>query len=339
MIDDSDSSDDDALLKAPTFRRSRRPDAAKQQTDRFLKDALTSSKRHLTDQQTIKELRKEELKDDELMRKTTEIQEINRSSKKVKLKLEDIDNDEGIFNQDGALDKQAMQILSTIRDTQLTSGLGMKTMLFQDGAKSQMLPSTVKEAMDQLDDILTNSKKDGSIPEQICKDIEIATKNDDLDQFLECFRKVYERHGLSIMSLPLQRWLFLVACSSLSTLSDSACRSLLGFWDPSKPIQPGDTGFIWTLQDFESQFSDYFGFRETPQARRKKEKGVESSPTSNNNNLSTGKKCNVNALERFLQLYDRALRLGFIHFDVSHLESVICTLLLASVDPVVQNSE
>ena len=349
-LEDSDS-DDDLLLNQSTFRTNRRANAEKKQADQMLKDALKSTKRSLQDSLAVQEMKKENTIDHkELLERADKVQEANRANKQAKVKLEDIDNDEAVYNADGALDKKAMQFLSSVRDTQLTSGLGMKVVLFQDennsseesssNRRNSTLPCTVDEAMTKLHAILSDSSSSGMIPEQLWKDFEIAKHNEALEELLLRLRSIYERHELSIMSMPLQRWLFAVGSASLSSFSEGAFQALMDCWkNPDAPIRPGEAGILWKLQDFSTHVSMLFGFREKRPAATKANEENDNDDDHHHHSLNS-RKGNSSGFMRFLQLYNRGLQLGFIILeDTSHLESAICTLLLSSVDPIFQLSE
>jgi hypothetical protein len=336
MDDDSDDSDD-SLLAAPTFKKKTRKDENQtRKADQILDQALKDYDQNLQQQALIQKLKREEVDQDALLSKAQIIQDhaatlSNTSAKRRKLTLDGLAGDDE--NDDGALDAERFQALMHAKDTEISSGLGMRVTLLSTCC-SNVLPKTSSQAVEDLRELLLllrNNIDKTSAP--ILKWFEESIKANTLVECLNGsdFINQCQTHQISKLPRPLVQWLYAVACSGKGRLSVGAYKTLSQLLTDNSRVHP-----FLSLQDLSKQLHEWFGLKDEP---TNKKAATAITPASTKTSTAPILSVPAKGLEHFLILWELALRQGLVVYDAETVlarcsNECIPALFVASMDKV-----
>jgi hypothetical protein len=336
MEDDSDSDSDDSLLAAPTFKKkTRKDDNQARKADQILDQALKDYDQNLQQQALIQKLKREEVDQDALLSKAQIIQDHAAASsataaKRRKLTLDGLASDDE--NDDGALDAERFQALMHAKDTEISSGLGVRATLFSTcSSNDNDLPKTSSQAVEYLEELLL--VRNNNIDKASAPILKWLDKNIKADTLVEClngsnFINLCLNHKISELPRPLVEWLYAVACSGKGRISVGAYKTLSQLLtDNIGCVHP-----FLSLQDLSKQLHEWFGLKDEPTT---KEAATTTTPTSAAPALLVHA---TKGLEHFLILWELALRQGLVVYEadtvLARSTECIPALFVASLDTV-----
>jgi hypothetical protein len=337
-----DSDSDDSLLAAPTFKKKTRKDENQtRKANQILDQALKDYDKNLQQQALIQKMKREEVDQDALLSKAQNIQDNAASlsknntgaNKRRKLTLDGLASDDE--NDDGALDAERFQALMHAKDTEISSGLGMRVTLFStcSSSSSNDLPKTSSQAVEALKEILLvqNNIDDKASATPVLKWIDKHIKDNTLVECLNGsnFINQCQTHQISKLPRPLVQWLYAVACSGKGRLSVGAFETLSQLLTDNIGVHP-----FLSLQDLSKQLHEWFGLKDEP--TKEAAATITTTPTS-----STVPILSVHAakgLDHFLILWELALRQGMVVYEaetvLAHSTECLPALFAASLDKV-----
>jgi hypothetical protein len=342
---DSDSDSDDSLLAAPTFKKKTRENNQSRKADQILNQALKDYDQNLQQQALIQKLKREDVDQDALLSKVQNIQDhaaSNTARKRQRnLTLDGLASDEDDENDDGALDAERFQALMHAKDTEISSGLGVRRTLSSSSTRrntsssnsssSNDLPNSSSQAVKYLKELVLLQDKNDKASAPILKWLD---KNIEADTLVEClngsnFINLCQKHKISKLPPPLVQWLYAVACSGKGCLSVGAYQTLSQLLTHSTAnVHP-----FLSLQDLLKQLNEWFGLKDEPTTK-------EAATTTTTTTPTTDPILSVHAkgLEHFLILWELALRQGLVIYEaetlLAHSTDCILALFVASLDKV-----